>query len=259
MANPQAALRRKAVHDPATPRGPRGLTASVKLDRGPEYGAGRESTPLRRHFRPQSWPGAAGPPLPGPRPTGTEEGERQALRSAWASLSVLPAWGPGTFTPSAQGQLLPALSFYPPQPAPGPETRVAPHTRDELHANLSATPAGGARHHTDRSSPWETRADKLPVFSTCLHACPGGICLGFQKLPCAMSPEPAVGPGGGSGQTNSAGIPAALPRQPRLRHGDPRTPSTPETLSAMPASGSDTPKHRGLLPTPSLATWSAAS
>lgn len=143
MANPQAALRRKAGHDPATPRGPRGLSASVKLDRGPEYGAGRESTPLRRHFRPQSWPGAAGPPLPGPRPTGTEEGEGRPSAPPGRHCRVLPAWGPGTFTPSAQGQLLPALSFYPPQPAPGPETRVAPHTRDELHANLSATPAGG--------------------------------------------------------------------------------------------------------------------
>nr|KAF6330242.1 hypothetical protein mMyoMyo1_012244 [Myotis myotis] len=204
----------------------------------------------------------------GQRSTGTE-GRRAAAGQLCLDVTV-PSFPPGgrerSLHPPRGSFCQPSASTHRSQHRP--ETQVVPNISDELHANLSATQAGGSSSHRHtgwepwtRSSPWETLADKQPVFSTCLNVWPGGICLGFQELPCAMSPEPAVGPGGGSGQTNSPGITAALSRQRRLWHGDLRTLSTLETLSSMPASGSDTPKHRGHPNSQphSLATWSVAS
>lgn len=243
---------------------PAGLNSKCEAGRRSQVlrGKGKHTHQKALQAAELAWGGRATTPRP-PGPQEQREGEQQPVSSAWTSLSRPSRLGAGNVhsihpgAASASPQLLPTAA------STGPETQVVPNIRDELHANLSATHAGGSSSHRrtgwepwTRSSPWETLADKQPVFSTCLNVWPRGICLGFQKLPCAMSPEPAAGPGGGSGQTNSPGITAALSRQPRLRHGDLRTLSTLETLSSMPASGSDTPKHRGhpnspaLLPSP---------
>ena len=149
---------------------------------------------------------------------------------AWNTLSILP--GAGTTSP---------------QPARGP--RDPPVWYPTAGRGLSSC-----------RPPWEVLGDKQTVFSACLSVCPGEICLVFPRLACSMSPEPAVGPGGGSGQNNPQGMAAALSRQPQGSGTvSPRTPSTLQALNATPAQAqAHTHTRAGLTPlssSPRLHPW----
>lgn len=119
-----------------------------------------------------------------------------------------------------------------PQPPPTPSQHQGPgiqhgtqHIGKGLHAKTGSCQASRGAYHSPAGaphllpSPWDTLADKQPVFSMGLRVCPSEICLGFHAQhpphPTPPSPPQACGGPWERKQTNQVpGHPGALSPRP---------------------------------------------
>lgn len=160
--------RRNAALTPAAPRLQRALEQHVRSwTEGPSTEGEGKALPSEANFRSQSWPGEAGPQLQGPGSTETKAGEQQHLQLCLGVIAMtFPSLeGPGTFFPPSRGQLLPALSFYPPPASTKPRDPVWYQTFVmSCMQTSSATQAEGLITRTARVEPWTCSS---PLGSPC--------------------------------------------------------------------------------------------
>lgn len=173
------------------------------------------------------------------------------LKGAWAT-------GPPSF-PRAEATV---LSPHPP-PASTKDRRNqhgTQHIGKGLHAKTGSCQASRGAYHRRRPagtphllpSPWDTLADKQPVFSIGLSVCPSESCLGFHTQHTSTSNQACCGPWERKRTNQFMGHPWGLTSQaPQLLQGDLSSPSaSSKPPCVMPAPGSGALRNRAILTAP---------